>query len=199
MLSNTQLQELVRKCIVILLKKDADLLIRDVKEESISFRLAHYLEIELCRLQPDNRDGLTVDCEYNKHHDADKILHDIRSKYPKKHTDIIRPDIILHKRGNDLENSLIVEIKKGKGKDKRYARDKIKAFVNSSYGYQVGAYIEFVTGEKFRGTLCVDDGPKWIKIAQDNSQGQSYFEFVDKRGKKLGIVEFYNATETHAP
>ena len=147
------LKEAMLDALKFFINKDANLLKLDVREEAISHRLAFYLEQTFSRLKYDlsldveEIESITVDCEYDKHSDAPKTLQDIIQKYPKKKTNVIRPDIVLHKR-NSGTNLIVIEIKKekSKDKDKEYAKDKVKAFVESSYAYQLGIYIVFNTG-----------------------------------------------------
>jgi len=154
------LKEAILEALKFFIKKDDSLLRLNVREEAISHRLAFYLEQTFNRLKcglalnVKEIESITVDCEYDKHNDAPKTLQDIIQKYPKKKTDLIRPDIVLHKR-NSGTNLIVIEIKKKKSRDKEYAKDKIKAFIESSYAYQLGIYIVFNTD----ANRTILDGP----------------------------------------
>ena len=64
-----------------------------VSELSISHKLGHYLELFVT--------GYHVDCEYNRNLADKKSMGESR----------IRPDIIIHKRGSNEKNFVVIEIK----------------------------------------------------------------------------------------
>lgn len=137
------------------LRKDSLLLELDVREEALSHRVAFYLEQALeekkydLSFDSETIESLVTDCEYDKHLDVKKTLHGLIEKYPKKPTKEIRPDIVLHKR-NSNTNLIVIEIKKKKSRNKQYAKDKALAFVESSYKYKFGIYLEFNTGTNYK-------------------------------------------------
>lgn len=142
------LKIITRLAILELINNDDDLLKNSVREEVLSHRLAHYIENLYSLFM--RVDRLHVDCEYDKHDDVEKTLPDLLAKYPDKKTDIVRPDIIFHRRGSDQSNLLIIELKKSTGSGKEYAKDKIEMFVNSPYGYKLGVYVEFFVGQEYK-------------------------------------------------
>ena len=80
--------------------KDRYLLDNDVHEVTISHKLAEYLQYQF----PD----MNVDCEYNRQvppDNGDNI------KRRSDTGDRVRPDIIVHKRGSNENNCLVIEIK----------------------------------------------------------------------------------------
>lgn len=85
-----------------------------VGERSIVFRFAYYLQCEL--LKSPKYALYNVDCEYNRHVANAKILYD----YPHG----IYPDLIVHKRGSDTDNQLVIEFK-------AYWNDKTSALENN--------------------------------------------------------------------
>ena len=153
-----------------LLKSDAYLLRHDVFEVSITHRMGRYVE-EIIR-RDYWRSGLNVDCEYNKNFDGDKNLElrfrdlgrkrqeSVRERLREKgledegedalHAFSTRPDIIVHKRGSNDMNTIVIEAKKHGGSDSDYAELKLKTFTlrtaENPYGYEHGALIEIVTG-----------------------------------------------------
>lgn len=133
------------------LAKDRQLLELGVREEALSHRLAFHLEQALQKfkydlsLQGQLLDEISVDFEYDRHGNEQKALAEIMDRFPEKHSDIVRPDIVMHIRNSD-HNFMVVEVKKKSGNDKTYAREKVAAFVNSQYAYMIGVYIEFTTG-----------------------------------------------------
>jgi hypothetical protein len=128
-------------------------------ERSISHRLAFYLECEL-RSAGIVEDGglISVDCEYNRHLEGMKT-HRIPEKLigiveeakrtPKPISDdedfyvfSIAPDIIVHHRGEDDLNLLVIELKKSTNREiPEYDDLKLSCFTKQEkdeYGYQLG-------------------------------------------------------------
>jgi Uma2 family endonuclease len=113
-------------------------------------------------------EGYDVDCEYNGYADGDsnrKYIILLRQKAEElkklRETDgsdeIIKrnvyPDIIVHERGRNEENSnlVIIEIKKSTSQEKSdFDIEKIKRYTSPKYenhlNYQLGAFILFQTG-----------------------------------------------------
>jgi hypothetical protein len=101
-------------------------------EQTIVFRVGVHLH-EL--LKTTEYSNLNLDCEYNKHGDDPKRVDG----------EIIRPDLLIHSRGNDNKNILVVEFA-GWWKDSRKIEDdkiKLKALTNSQgeYRYCLGALV----------------------------------------------------------
>jgi hypothetical protein len=130
-------------------------------ERAIAHRLAVYLESEL------HRDGflcdrgsMVVDCEYNRHRDRAKT-HCIpeklvcivekakRTAKPDSDDDSfyvfsIAPDIVVHQRGSDENNLLVVEVKKFTNLEiPQYDHLKLACFTRPppGYGYKLGAAV----------------------------------------------------------
>jgi hypothetical protein len=130
-------------------------------ERAIAHRLAGYLEYEL------SKDGIIqdshpvrVDCEYNRHLQSQKV-HKIlaerlsivekarRTATPDPDDDdffvfSIAPDIVVHERGSDTNNLLVIEVKKATNTEiPEYDRLKLECFTNKSsgYGYKLGAAV----------------------------------------------------------
>ena len=107
-------------------------------EVAISHRIAFYVEIVLGEFLVQN--GLKVDIEYNKHGEDEKRRLD-GSKF--------RPDIVVHIRGADKLNLLVIEVKKEEHSkaDKEEARKRVdelclpRAGANT-YGYEFGFVLE---------------------------------------------------------
>jgi len=130
-------------------------------ERAIAHRLAVYLEYKL------REDGIiqdshpvVVDCEYNRHLQSQKV-HQIpaelvsivkdakRTATPDSDDDgfyvfSIAPDIVVHERGSDRNNLLVVEVKKSTNREiPQYDRLKLECFTDktSGYGYKLGAAV----------------------------------------------------------
>lgn len=142
--SQEELQRKVKAAIDRLLNWDAYLLEQDVNERSISHKLASYLQNEV-------GDEWHVDCEYNRNHDVAKRLvslpvyrelieiGDTRAK-------TVFPDIIIHHRGTNKDNLLVIEMKKTPvGQEaKEFDLAKLKAF-KAQYSYQHTLYLQLNT------------------------------------------------------
>lgn len=134
-----------------LLCENPSLLDYEAHEQAISHRIAVYLELEF--------PGFNVDCEYNKRLEETKrvTLTDVgfrectcascsdRTRRNTRYSNNIsfRPDIVVHKRGTDSGNLVVVEIKK---RDKcLFDQAKLKALTASSgdYHYQIGVFLRF--------------------------------------------------------
>jgi hypothetical protein len=98
-------------------------------ERTLSSRLAIYLQEAF--------KDYNVDCEYNRH------INDIKNINGKK----IYPDIIIHKRKNDDDNLVWIEVKKEDSDTVQMNEDRERLnFVTSSneqYKYKLGVFIIF--------------------------------------------------------
>ena len=132
-------------------ESDSQLLEINVNERTISHKLAEHIQEKI--------QGLSVDCEYNRHQGlvkklcithGDVDIEDIDAK-------TIFPDIVIHKRNTDDENLLVVEIKKSTNKQNRdFDLSKIESLTIEPYHYKFGLFLEInVTG----GSDCL----KWFK------------------------------------
>ena len=103
-------------------------------EQSLVFRVGIHLH-EL--LKDTSYMSLDLDSEYNKFIDDTKRT----SHFPKG----IRPDLILHSRGNQKNNILAVEFKGWWNMDLESDREKLKDLtdIQGPYCYQLGALVVF--------------------------------------------------------
>ncbi len=131
-----ELKARVTQALDTLLEQDADLLNRDVQEEAISHRLARYLETLF--------ETWNVDCEFNMDRDKRKRTPLPQKQNPEVVDDaLVRPDIIIHKRGTS-NNLLAIEVKKSSNKDRgEIARDrmKVESYINNPLKYRSSAFI----------------------------------------------------------
>lgn len=133
-----------------LLRADADMLQFDINERSISYRLANYLEPYF--------PGWNVDCEYNRKHDASKLLNIKRRKVTNDdiHATTVFPDIIVHRRGMD-QNLLVIEMKKTTSHERDdYDLRKLHAFKQQLH-YHFAIFVKVKTD----GDVGIDT-IKWI-------------------------------------
>lgn len=134
-----------------LMKQDVYLLGADIAERTICGRLAMYLQQHF----PD----FDVDVEYNRNGYGGKRLEGV-SDYVRmsRENGLLRsheeefgisvsPDIIIHKRGADGPNLVVIEVKKdGNPVGEDYDILKIHAY-RQELGYQMGIFIFFETGD----------------------------------------------------
>jgi hypothetical protein len=101
----------IHKALEILYERDNYLLMHDANEVSISHKLACYLQYLF--------KDYDVDIEFNRNLDDPKIVHDEGDSR-------IIPDIIIHKRGINTNNFIVIEIKKSNNRNKNKDPIKIK-------------------------------------------------------------------------
>jgi len=132
-LSFDDLEIVIIKSVKEVYAKDKYLINDRVHECSISHKFAIYLENNLKK----KIIGFCTDIEYNKNISNKKeILIDDKVKE-------IRPDIIVHKRGNNDNNLLFIEIKKSNSND-MYSLCKVKqATCGNQLNYKYGVYLDF--------------------------------------------------------
>ena len=156
--TNDEFKKLVIESLKILLSNDAYLIKNNATEPIITGRLACIINniAEERQLLTAN---LSVDVEYNldcDNEDLRKRLHLNGNSLDEP----VRPDIIIHERGNSLKNKLVIEFKKSRSPKKNKDRDitKLKQF-NNEYNYSLGCFIVLNTNKirnlheiKFLGT-----------------------------------------------
>lgn len=152
-----ELREKVLSCINLLFERDSYLLINNLNEKTIAHRLAVYLENDF--------KGFDIDCEYNGYvtaHNNRKYIKILKEKAIElgiskdnnnNNRDIVTrkifPDIIVHKRGDNFNNLLIIEIKKSTSNEPyEWDFEKLKRYTSNEYQndleYQFGAFIELL-------------------------------------------------------
>lgn len=106
---------------------------RDIHEQALSHRLAHHLE------NSNVFTGYHIDCEYNRH--GEKTKTDSAEKG-------FKPDIIVHIRGNDESNLVMIETKKFN--DPKKEINDIKGCLkrrSDEYGYSYAFLVIFPESE----------------------------------------------------
>lgn len=116
---------------------DLDLMVKGVAERCIAARLAHHL----CAEFPDRN----VDVEYNRHRADPKRL---RLGGENLHSwSLVTPDIVVHSRGSDDNNLLVVEVKKADDRrDHSRDRRRITRF-HRAYNYRFGLFLVIPVGQ----------------------------------------------------
>lgn len=149
--------ECIKHAIVQLEERDTDLAKADVREETISHRLAVYIE-QLITTKPGFTD-VAVDVEYNRHRHLDKELNDMTeqcAEHNPNKTERVQPDIVVHLRtGKDEEvehNYLVVEVKRHRLPVAPYSwvLCKLHHFTkkDGQFGYDVGVCLCFDVSDK---------------------------------------------------
>jgi len=135
-------EELVNRAVDRLVEEQSELLDLDVSERA----LAHHVAIYIAELVAP---GLVVDIEYNRHGADPKRLH---FGTPPPCDDplvasTVFPDIIVHVRGTDEHNVLVLELKK-RDRSLDFDQRKLLAF-RSVLGYQNAAHL--ILGRNSKG------------------------------------------------
>jgi hypothetical protein len=158
-MTDLQINTLVQQAIDKLLQKDIWLLANDTSEQSISHKIAFYLQPLFA--------NYNVDCEYNGDIDREnnkKSISILKSDLQqigllrnKEASDLekeftnraVFPDIIIHRRGTNDHNLCIVEVKKSTSSvPYDYDHIKLRSYTSSNYDNnlkcQLGIFIEAV-------------------------------------------------------
>ena len=136
------LRRRLRAALAMLFARDGRLLEYAAGERAVVAKLAAYLT-PLFR-------GFDVDMEYNRHGMDPKDL-DLPAGCRGGGRRRVYPDIIVHRRGHDRANLLVVEVKKETNTEPRTCdRAKIEA-MKREFGYHSGVLIELPSGKGATG------------------------------------------------
>ena len=151
----TSIKRLIEKALDKLYKEDYNSLIclnheKHVGERACVFRFGIYFSQILKREKQFK--GYNLDCEYNRNYDDPKR---------RNNGDLMIPDIILHKRGNNDNNIVVIEFK-GWWSDVKSQKDdiyKLKELVDpyGKYKYQYGYSIILNNVEKGKGKYTITE------------------------------------------
>jgi len=143
-----------------LISKDEGLLAIGANERSLTHRLAIYLEREIQSSQKTHEDWI-VDCEYNRLLDRVKTLNLPIPKTNGADLDAktVYPDIIVHRRLENLPDSNLLVIEAKKGTPSTLDKEKLEAFVSLKdvYKYQHGLFLGFNRSSLFEVILYKPD------------------------------------------
>ena len=152
------------------LESDAKLLNLGVNERSVSSKLAAHLS----QVYAD----YDVDCEYNRNANQIKRLRPEQCLSNDIKGTTIFPDIIIHKRGNNSRNELVIEVKKINNNDDMRDIEKLKCLTDlNGYGYNYGLQLKF-------GKQKVSDITVWIQGSADDDAT----EYLKKELKAADIL-----------
>lgn len=193
----SELKDKFKQCLDSILKRDFYLIENDLNERTFCHRLALYLEQEI--------KDFHVDCEYNRNMNKPKAIHLFAEKYKsemnndedlKKRDDadkmqsklrnyVTYPDIIVHQRGSNDKNLLVIEVKKvqfiavGLQVDKK-DNDKLCAYTSkvdtNDYHYRLGVWLAYQPGKQnksfflnyFQNGNCV--GYEWYPALEQSKE-----------------------------
>jgi len=144
-----EVKQKVKQSLHELWHNDKHLLKVDASERSIMHRLAIYIEREFREYN--------VDCEYNREGNDTKRYREIIDNISKAgisaddtEAKTAFPDIIIHKRGNNTDNLLVIEVKKltaGPTKIDKIDKKKLIAFLDTNQlNYKYGFALQIPVG-----------------------------------------------------
>jgi len=123
-----------------LVRQDAYLFENNLGERCIAARLAMYLQAEF----PDHH----VDAEFNRDGDIPKHLgleEDCANYINEAGQSLVVPDVIVHRRGAEGPNILVLEVKKTTNPSPRHCDSRRIYAFREQYGYEFAALIECET------------------------------------------------------
>ena len=131
-INNKRIKNIVKNVLLKFFEKDVYFLENNMNEVSITQKLGCYFQ-ELFS-------EYNVDTEYNRDHNNPKqIVQDGRRRN-------IKPDIIVHNRGSNDFNYLVIEAKKSNNRDAESDLDKLQAYLRTPLEYDFALFIEFQIG-----------------------------------------------------
>ncbi len=158
-----EIEKLVNQSLSDLYNNDSFLLKNDVCERSITHRLAIYLQNNISKLRDTAINRLDVDCEYNRNKpgelyapkklifDTEELCKQVAINFGQQSEKLLEvscyPDIIVHRRGDNDSNLLVIEVKKESSQIKdSHDINKLKAFTKkdnyNKYDYSYGVFIK---------------------------------------------------------
>ena len=160
-----EIKERVIRCLKRIEDNEREIIQNDISERTITHKFAEYLQIEF--------KDYNVDVEYNRNYEAGEYepkkallikagFDEAYRKAKESGEDILDfinqvttyPDIIIHKRMTNSQNTLIIEIKKNNNSDWDIDRKKLEAFTrkktDEGYGYMLGLHLIFYVNKCWR-------------------------------------------------
>ena len=109
-----------------------------------------------------------MDCEYNRHEDDIKRLEFLCSEETRsddRNAKTVFPDIVVHQRGNDDSNLLVIELKKLDAGGIDWDKKKLRKFTHpqGEYKYRLGILLVFdVSGKSLSSAVCFREGAECV-------------------------------------
>jgi hypothetical protein len=157
----SRLDEALRR----LAEKDRYLLEKDLSERCIASRLAMYLQMKFPMY--------SVDVEYNRDGDTTKRLGlpDECAKLRNESGEgLVMPDVIVHRRGPEGPNILVLELKKTTNRLAPGCDRKRILALRDKHGYHYGALIECETRQGHKPGICISE---WFGAPGEQSSSGS--------------------------
>ena len=140
-MNEEEVQQAVISALERVIEEDRDLLRFDVNERSITHCLGMYLQEAVS-------DPWDVDVEYNRIGEEDDVTKRLPEEMLQGETQgTVYPDVIIHQRGSEEDNLLVIEAKKS-GNSSDGDRQKIRAY-QQHLDYDYGLFVRFDTGPDF--------------------------------------------------
>jgi hypothetical protein len=126
---------------------DAYLLSVDANERSLTHKFAEHLQALVGK-------EWSVDCEYNRYGDDAKTLRNVKeivgeyTSTDATKAKTVYPDVIVHKRGAQGPNLLVIEAKKDASKEEAAGDWSKLRRIQAEYKYSFAAFVNFETAAK---------------------------------------------------
>ncbi len=145
-LNKEQLEELktmIKQALTHLYRNDESLIVRETHERSIAFRFGLYFDALLRLSSFSKMEGMYIDFDYNRNGYISKELSGSN----------IYPDIILHHRGDNQINLLVIEFKTYWNNDTKGNFEKLERLTSNDYQYKFGLGASIIINKTFELTL----------------------------------------------
>lgn len=140
-MNEEEVQQAVISALERVIEEDTDLLRFDVNERSITHCLGMYLQEAVSN-------PWDVDVEYNRIGEDDDVTKRLPEEMLQDESQgTVYPDVIIHQRGSEEDNLLVIEAKKS-GNSSDGDRQKIRAYLQH-LDYDYGLFVRFDTGQDF--------------------------------------------------
>ena len=140
------LLEVVNNALDRLYENDFYLIKNNLSERNLVFHFSRYF-IDICKEKKLKYANLNVDCEYNRNRFNEKMYKQVIYENQEHQS---YPDCILHERGSNNNNILVIEFKKANNKKNKTDLLKLKAFTDNHgcYKYLLGLAIQFESSRR---------------------------------------------------
>lgn len=138
----TELKVMILDTIQSLYKHDGSLIQRQANERSIAFRFGLYFNENIRTSSFAEDPDLTIDFDYNRNLDNVKNMHGFNDRHG------VYPDIILHHRGFNDKNVIVIEFKGIWNRNNRARRADFRKLIEfthperNDYQYGLGVFID---------------------------------------------------------
>ena len=163
--SKDEIENIINCCLKKLRGLDKYLLDKKVNERAITHKLAEYLQQHFPEFN--------VDCEYNRYlgyrkrirlkrdreMDVSNLSYEKLAKliWENKEADTLYPDIIIHQRGIQEKNLLVIEVKKSSNPDDgEFDKKKIRELMLQPFNYKFGLFLRINLDDE-------NDNLEWIE------------------------------------